>query len=247
MTIVLVLFVISLVPVTYADAQTYTIPLLGGRWDRYEIGVAIPASPAWAHGSVLDAMNIWDRAQQWFASTYYPKGKNNELILSEQVAHGSEATPPEHTVLVSFGDFASGESIAEESASISSNHIFTSAAVKLPRSYHGQALNDSYVPWLTRLATHVFGHVLGLDDATGFCDLMTSQATCDTPNLPSSLDLYAIHVLAEGSMPSTVTLPSDIPYGLVPATAIPEFLMPLGTVFFSLVMVLFFTQKLRQH
>jgi hypothetical protein len=53
-----------------------------------------------------------------------------------------------------------------------------------------------------------------------FSDLMCGNGTM---LYPSTLDLYAVHLLGTGKRVTTVTLPSSIPYQEAPIVPIPEF------------------------
>jgi len=71
-------------------------------------------------------------------------------------------------------------------------------------------------PVVTSCAAHELGHILGLGHPPVELDLMSALVV---PAAPSTLDLYAVHLLAGGLKERTiVTLPSDIAY-----VAVPEF------------------------
>jgi hypothetical protein len=74
------------------------------------------------------------------------------------------------------------------------------------------------------VAIHEFGHALGIGHVN-FEEPHDMMRVWFEPDWQiSTLDLYAIHVLASGSAPSQIlTLPDNIPYELVPFSAIPEF------------------------
>ena len=48
-----------------AYATTYSIPVVG-RWPTLQVGLQIPSTPVWAHDVVLNASQVWNRAQVWF-------------------------------------------------------------------------------------------------------------------------------------------------------------------------------------
>jgi hypothetical protein len=80
---------------------------------------------------------------------------------------------------------------------------------------------------------HELGHVLGLGhaNATYASDVM-AHGLWSSRMQPSTLDLYAIHMLAEGQYGGVVTQPSTIPYTFFGGLAVPEFLseLAMGTV-----------------
>ena len=218
------LFFILLVVTPTSQAQadaTYTIPLLGGRWTTYTIRVRIPAEPAWAHDAVLNAMQVWNEAQDWFKETYYPQGK---------VYSFTESSTAQVNVR-----WVSADHCCWAYVLVSGHRITTGVPIDLTTD-----LGPGHTGLLTATATHEFGHALGLVDLYYLVkdgeplshDLMWGTMYAWRP---STLDLYAVHVLAEGSTPERVTLPSNIPYQEVPLSAIPEFPVSLpvllGVVF----------------
>jgi len=223
--------------IAQAQSEVYMIPLEGGRWDTKRVTVVVPSSPDWAQNAVIEVMNIWDYSQGWFANTYNLKESPYQLLVQLQKV---KVDVPENlvTISVNFVDVPTGNNMGAADLTVSSTKVFTSGLVTLPRSYHGEPLNGSYTPWFTRLVLHVFGHVLGLDDIHGFCDVMEEGNSSCHSSLPSTLDLYAVYVLAGGHVPHNVTLPSSIAYQEPPATAVPEF--PMFPLLLSVVLVLCF-------
>lgn len=234
----------SHVVVAHADSG-YMIPLEGGRWGTYRISIGIPSNPAWEQLALLDAINVWNQSQSWFADTYYPGGK---LYTFVQLPPKTVINSPDELplVTVSFSNVTSVNRVGEVDMTLSPSKAFTSSVLVLPRSYMGQVLNSSYSPWFTRLALHTLGHVLGLDEVQGFCDLMEGQNSSCRVASPSTLDLYALHILAGGSMPSNVTLPRDIPYQETPATAVPEFSVTGPTLILALLSALILWARVRR-
>ena len=83
-----------------------------------------------------------------------------------------------------------------------------------------QAGNQTARHYAFWLAIHELGRVLGLGsilDSSDVMDPMATPARLDSPML-STLDLYAVHVLASGSAPAFVTLPSNVQNQMVDAT-----------------------------
>lgn len=196
------------------------------------INVEVPSSPSWAKDVVIEAMSVWDHSQEWFANTYNLTDSPYELVQPH------EGGKVEKTISVDFADVPTGNRLGEVNLIISSSKVFTSGLLTLPQSYHGEWLNGSYTPWFTQLVVHMFGHVLGLDDLHGFCDVMEEGNSSCRSSVPSTLDLYAVYILAGGQAPPTVTLPSSIAYQEIPATAVPEF--PMLPSLLSVVLVLCF-------
>jgi hypothetical protein len=202
-----------------AQQAQYSIPIhpikLG-----FTVGIVIPAEPAWAHQSVLDAMGIWNQAQEWFTQTYYPNGKTYHFIESE--AGGV------HVIFEYLNDQCGT----------------TGSDVKLRLS---NAKNETRSPLtVTICGLHEFGHLLGLEHTAVSKDLMNGQLLW-IPSYPSTLDLYAVHVISAGvTSRRTVALPSGIPYMTVPEEALPEF--PLSSeLIVSVVLLLAFALVKRRR
>lgn len=73
-----------------------------------------------------------------------------------------------------------------------------------------------------RLAIHELGRILGLGSVLDGHDVMDPRDTLSRaaqPPMISILDLYAVHVLAGGSAPSFVTLPSNVQNQMIDAHA----------------------------
>src|SRR5208337_2297911 len=76
----------------------------------------------------------------------------------------------------------------------------------------------SYAFWL---ALHELGRILGLGSILDGKDIMepryTPERITQVPNL-STLDLYALHILAQGTAPTFVTLPDGVQDQFTPVT-----------------------------
>lgn len=204
--------------------QTYGIPLMGWSWDpKVPIVVLIPSSPKYAHDYVADTLRIWNGAQQWFAMTYFP---NNATFTFVEWRSGESWDVdvrflPSHTAY-----FASTPCPADSDTCASKEEVDFDMA------------HPGYVPsakpnWMLHTSVHEFGHVLGLDHTSTLSDLMCggsySKLCLDRfdDTTPSTLDLYAVHLLAnpQGSFPNFqfVTLPGSIPYRVNTPTTVSEF------------------------
>lgn len=192
----------STTPMAQAATETqYTIPV---NWQlpAGEVKIAIPATPKWAHDAVLDALRIWNEAQLWFKERYFKTGEVYTLIESAsgvQVVFVYKDQDHCGVVLETPGGRVISLRLTD------SNNKTISAVV------------------VTSCAAHELGHILGLGHASVKLELMSDLVV---PAAPSTLDLYAVHLLAGGLKERTiVTLPSDIAY-----VAVPEFLDPTVTV-----------------
>ena len=219
--------------------QSYTIPLLGGRWVSYVIMVQVPTSPGVLHNATISAMDSWNNGQLWFTQTYFPGAPTYTFSLSTN-----------GVVVVEFLDMSNKTNVGEAQLSPwpLSGKVIEGAIVKLPTAFGGANFTSPlYMSWLTALAIHEFGHVLGLGHPQ-IPDIM--NGTVNSFFL-STLDLYAVHILADGQVPDSITLPSNIPFNYVPSSAIPEFprnfLMLSLAIAFSLLFVRFRKRTLRNR
>ena len=212
----LLLLLATLLPIAQADAtaQTYTIPLFGARWNIYTITVSIPKEPWWAHQGVLDAMTIWNQSQAWFINTYYPNSRAYDFVEQEK----GKVTIVFVTKPIIFGNtLAAGytQNVNSKDNVILKSTITIDITTQASSRYHVEVV-----------AAHEIGHALGLDHTHVAGDLMElwSVILYGVMQIPSTLDLYAVHLLAENKMPKnkTVILPSEIPYKNA-EQVIPEF------------------------
>jgi len=229
----LLLFVL-IVPV-HADSKW--IEMFGGRWANYTIGVKIQGTPVWMKGAVVDAMMVWNQAQKWFAQKYFPDGKTYTLVASDAVN-----TP----VAVRFQNISQGVSyctLGQDTVPFRSGTTITSALMKLTGYCQNQALDRTLV---YLVAIHEFGHALGIGHVNFETPHDVMREWFEPDWQISTLDLYAIHVLASGSAPSdVVVLPNSIPFDLVPFSAIPEF--PTTIIVLVLPMLLVAILLRRKH
>jgi hypothetical protein len=199
----LLISAIGLAPTVQAATQTqYTIPLGVSRWNQYEIAFKIQSTPKWAHDTVLVAMNLWNQAQEWFKQAYYPNGLVYHLSESQ---NSTNQVAFENTYSPDYGGYAQGDR---------NGRTTTRSEVVLVLVYaSGREISPEV---LLELAVHEFGHVLGLEHTAVLSDIMCSTKLNQCENtdnvLPSTLDLYAVHIIAEGQLPTSITLPASITY-----------------------------------
>jgi len=195
---------LSALPVL-ANQSTFVIPLEGGRWRQYSIPIFVPATPSWAHNATLRAMNDWNEAQDWFASTYYPQSTYYNLVEGDNNSKAQvqllDTVSTDYTTLKIVPRFQ------KNNATIVSVVIHVGTRV------------DKVL--FHEVVMHELGHVLGLGHVKCCIqeDLMYPVANqyAARQYFPSTLDLYALHVLAvERTIPTSVMLPEHIQYLTVP-------------------------------
>jgi hypothetical protein len=200
-------------PLAQADSP-YWIPTFGANWPTLQVSVNVPSQPTYLHDLVLQTIQIWNQAQEWLKESYYPTGDIYTLVASN-----TGIVTIQLTSLVNLQKLCNNASPELEGCTLlrwdQSNYVYQATIYFTANVVYGHPLF---------LGLHEFGHVLGLPDYPEPCpfhDLM-----CFSNGVyPSTLDLYAIHVLASGGQSKKVWLPTNIPYTTWSrgATPIPEF------------------------
>ena len=189
-----------------ARAEEYSIPVTG-RFATSRITLAIPPTPKWAHDTLSNASLVWNRGQLWFQHTYSPDG--NVFTFTE--SNPANATinyalpPPCIGLAVGWTEY----DFARSSNTIISARIFLDPVVFSA----SQEENMTARQYAFRVALHELGRVLGLGSVLDVHDIMdpigTPNRIWDPPTL-STLDLYAVHVLAsDKTYTSPIVLNTD--------------------------------------
>jgi hypothetical protein len=202
---------------TPVHASTEPSIPINGRYSILTIKIYIPAFPKWAHDVVLNATIAWNRAQLWNL-------QNNPTATLYNFVETDDGTA---TSLVSFSMPAAYASIAVgwttyKFAPGSRTSIISTQTYLTPTVFNeAQASNATARQYAFWLALHELGRILGLGSILDGKDIMEPRYTparvTQIPNL-STLDLYALHVLAQGSAPNFVTLPDGVQDQFTPVT-----------------------------
>jgi len=213
--LLVILAILIALPLLHADSGPYLIPLEGPRWNSRTIHVHVSGGQDWQQNQTYLAMRIWNQAQLWFAREYFP----NSSVYTFEV--GDSSAPVQVRLLNSSIVIGSIQGWTDYHAQ---NGIMESATVVIGARNSPQAV--------LILSVHELGHVLGLSHVS-CCekDLMNAYPVPDSASpLPTTLDLYAVHILASSErVPNQVLLPKKIPYGSMPSSelTLPEMPDPL--------------------
>jgi hypothetical protein len=212
--IVLVLLVfVAAVPVHAAEVS---IPIIG-RYSTLVISLYIPPYPKWAHDVVLNASIAWNNAELWQnqnnnSAPVYTFVETNDGTATSTISFSMPQTYAGIAVAWTNYDFAPGST-----TSIVGTQTF------LDPSVFNQSKSGNVTAWryAFRLALHELGRVQGLGSVLDGQDIMdplcTPQQAKEAPKL-STLDLFALHILALGNSPQFVTLPARTQNQLTVAT-----------------------------
>ncbi len=215
------LMLLALMALTPVHASTEPSIPINGRYSVLTIKIFIPTFPKWAHDVVLNATIAWNKAQLWNL-------QNNPTATLYNFVETDDGTA---TSIVSFSMPAAYASIAVgwtmfKFAPGSRTSIVSTQTYLTPTVFNAaqgsNATARSYAFWL---ALHELGRILGLGSILDGKDIMepryTTARITQVPKL-STLDLYAIHVLAQGSAPTFVTLPDGVQDQFTPVTTFLE-------------------------
>ena len=220
---ILPLLLVLLLPLTTVHASPQPSIPINGRYSTLTIKIYIPPSPKWAHDVVLNGTIAWNRAQLWNL-------QNNPTAILYTFVETGDGTA---TSTISFRMPAACASIAVgwtnyKFATDSRTSIVSTQTYLTPTVFNGaQAGNATAREYAFWLSLHELGRILGLGSVLDGQDIMepryTPQRVTQVPRL-STLDLYAVHVLAQGSAPNFVTLPDGVQDQFTPVTAF----LPIG-------------------
>jgi len=188
----------------FGYAVQSAIPI-NGRYGTQVIGIRIPPYPRWAHDVVLNATIAWNNAQTWYSGT-----NASARFIFLETDYGTA------TVSFEMPEAVAGIAVGwtDYKYAAGSGSIITSTRTYLDSSIFNQAQegNETARRYAFWLALHELGRVLGLGSVLDGQDIMDpmarSERVSETPKL-STLDLYAIHLLALGYTPAFVILRQD--------------------------------------
>lgn len=213
--LLLILCLITVLPIVQAASER-SIPV-NGRYSTLAIGVRIQQEPRWAHDVVLDAMLVWNQAQEWYA--YDQNFHDGPIFQLFESSIGNVTVC--FRIPTSYSRFAMGWT--EYKFASSSKTSIISAQVFLAEKIFSAAQenNSTARQYAFRLALHELGRVLGLGSIIDGKDIMDPRDPSHLmtqQSLISTLDLHAIHALASGDdIHHFIFLPSSVTYRLIDA------------------------------
>jgi len=173
-------------------------------------------APRWAHDVVLNATIAWNRAQVW--GVVNGSGVVYRFVEADAASATSKIS---FSMPSAYAGIAVGWTIYKYAAGSKTNVVSTQTYLTPMVFNEANAANATARNYGFWLALHELGRILGLGSVLDGKDIMEPRYTpariSQTPNL-STLDLYALHVLAQGSAPTFVTLPDGLADQLTPAT-----------------------------
>ena len=200
----IVLFLLVFVAAVPVHAAEVSIPIIG-RYSTLVIPLYIPPYPKWAHDVVLNAAIAWNNAQLWQSNnsaSFYTFVETNDGTATSTISFSMPKAYAGIAVGWTNYNFAPGSR-----TSIVGTQTF------LDPSVFNQSQMGNLTAWryAFRLALHELGRIQGLGSVLDGQDIMdprgTPQQAKDAPKL-STLDLFALHILALGNSPQFVTLPA---------------------------------------
>jgi len=216
-TFLLPMMLVSVITLTPVHATMQPSIAINGRYSVLTIKIYIPLTPKWAHDIVLNATVAWNRAQLIYL-------RSNPSATVYTFAETDDGTA---TSMVSFSMPTAYASIAVgwtnyRFASDSRTSIVATQTYLTPILFSDAQANNMtarrYAFWL---ALHELGRVLGLGSLMDGKDIMEpryfSLRVDQVPQF-STLDLYALHILAQGNAPNFITLPDGVENQLIPVT-----------------------------
>jgi len=202
--VLLLVSVVMLSSIRIVNSQniSYVQPFMDAGWDirvHPTLVVEIPAAPISARTVIRQALEDWNKAQEWFLESYYPNDTNRIYQLATNTSANSDAQ-----IIIGYVD-----NLAYSWGAYTRNYRGASGFTERSSI---SIRNDQlfYTNALLGLVTHELGHSLGLDH-NGLNDLMNPKPV----NIyPSTLNLYAVYMLTFGQSvtSSFVYLPNSIRY-----------------------------------
>ncbi len=206
-----------LIALTPVHASTEPSIPIQGRYSVLTIKIYIPTTPKWAHDVVLNATIAWNKAQLWNLQNN-PTATVYDFVEADD---GTATSTVSFSMPAAYASFAVGWTTYKFSPGSRTSIVSTQTYLTPTIFNDAQGSNTTARSYAFWLALHELGRILGLGSILDGKDIMepryTPERVTQIPNL-STLDLYALHVLAQGNAPNFVTLPDGVQDQFTPVT-----------------------------
>lgn len=163
-------------------------------------------------------MAIWNHAITWFESTYYPLDESYYSFISSPNSTGVSIQAVDLQTLQSYCSTSGGITVCTRYTVNSASGYIVDAYVEILAS-DLTGTNPTHL----FVVVAALGTLIGLVEYPAPCPFQDLMCASNPTLYPSTLDLYAARLLAEGERATAVTLPANIPYQQTPALPVPEF------------------------
>lgn len=172
-------------------------------------------------------MAVWNHAITWFESTYYPLDESYYTFISSPNSTGITIQAVDLETLQSYCSTSGGITVCTRFTVNSASGYILDAYVEILAS-DLTATNPTHL----FVVAAALGTLIGLVEYPAPCLFQDLMCASNPTLYPSTLDLYAARLLAEGKRATTVTLPANIPYQQTPVLPVPEFQAPSPLLLF---------------
>jgi len=213
LSILLLTVIIGMGPVQAAQPS---IPI-NFRYSTLQIKIFIPKTPKWAHDVVLNATIAWNRAQLFYLHLN-PHAKVYTFVETDD---GTATSTVSFSMPAAFASIAVGWTNYKFAPGSRKVVVSTQTYLTPTIFSESQASNATARRYAFWLALHELGRILGLGSLLDGKDIMEPRFTparIDKTPVFSTLDLYALHVLALGKAPTFITLPVGVQDQLIAVT-----------------------------
>jgi hypothetical protein len=213
---VLLMIIATVTPVHAAPQPS--IPI-NGRYSVLRINIYIPLTPKWAHDVVLNATIAWNQAQLLYLQSN-PSGTGYTVYTFMETDDGTATSTVSFSMPAPYASIAVGWTSYQFAPGTRTSIISTQTYLTQTIFNDAQAGNLTARRYAFWLALHELGRILGLGGILDGKDIMEPRyfpARVNEAPQFSTLDLYAVHVLAEGNAPNFVTLPDGVRDQFTPA------------------------------
>ena len=182
-------------------------------WRGTGIRISIPSSPAILSQDLPVAMAIWNNAISWFETTFYPTDTSHFSFISNPNSTVVTFQAVDPQILQAYCPNA-GVNVCTRFSLNTTMRYVVNASVEI-RATDLTSSNPSL-----SLVVAALGTLIGLVEYPAPCPFEDLMCADNLAIYPSTLDLYAARLLAQGQSDATVTLPGGVPFQQAPAPPI---------------------------